>query len=101
MTETLDAQQLAKDELAEAMFPAPEDFLNDVGPLAQLYYVEQLAYQVMGNFAAMLANAPGGSPEDGSEPVQALSAIAEACGNLDAACVLLSILPAEAQAPGA
>jgi len=97
MPDEQDALEMAKAELAEQMFPAPEDYLNAVGPLAQLFYLDQLAYQVMKNFAAMLANAPGGPPPDGSEPVQALQAITEACGNLDGACVLLSIFPDEAR----
>jgi hypothetical protein len=94
--DTDDAQDMAKVELAEAMFPQPADFLNEVGPLAQVFYANQLCYEVMKNYAAMLANAPGDAPPDDSEPVRALGALGVACGALDQACVLLSILPAEA-----
>lgn len=96
VTDQIDAMDLCKKELAEAMFPDPDEFLNDVGPLTQVFYLNQLAYGVMKNYTAMLANAPGEQPPEGSEPVVALQMLTEACGMLDQACVTLSILPTEA-----
>lgn len=94
-TET-DAQQLAVNELAAATVPTPDDLLGDVGPLAQVFYLEQLAYAVMRAYTAMLSASDDDAMPDDSEPVRALAALGEACGNLDAACILLSILPPEA-----
>lgn len=94
--EPADALELAKSELAEAMVPDPEDLLADVGPLAQLFYLNQTAYQVLKNYAAMLTAKGIETPADDSEPVRALQMVAEACGMLDGACQELSILPREA-----
>lgn len=99
MTDQIDALASAQSELAAASVPTPDDILADVGPLAQLYYLERLAYTVLSNFTAMLT-ADGIDPvDDDSEPVRALAAIGEACGNLDGACILLSILPEDARQP--
>ena len=96
-----DALDMATTELAEAMVPTPEDMLADVGPLAQAWYLQQLAYHVMRSFTAFLSTDEAGDVADDSEPVRALGALTTLCGIADGICVTLSILPAEAAGPPA
>jgi hypothetical protein len=90
-----DALELAKTELATEMVPDPIDILQDCGPLAQLWFAHQAAYGVMQSFIGMQSGVEGEVLPDDSEPVRALAALAKACGNLDAACQLLNLLPAD------
>jgi hypothetical protein len=96
MPSDVDAQQLARDELATAMVPAPDDLLSDVGPLAQLYFLNQCAEYVMKAWVGMLQGDTAAGVEDDSEPVRALAAIANATGQLAAACQLVSIFDRDA-----
>ncbi|MFZ0666193.1 MAG: hypothetical protein WAM97_10585 [Acidimicrobiales bacterium] len=88
-----DALDMAKTELGEAMVPDPIDMLSDCGPLAQLWFLHQCAYGVMQSFTGMLSGDEAADVADDSEPVRAYAALAKACGNLDGACQLLSLLP--------
>lgn len=92
----IDTLEMAKLELAEAMVPTPEDLLGDVGPLAQLYYTERLLYVLLGMWTGMIAEDTTSGLDADSPPVKAQQAIALAAGNIDAACILLDILPAAA-----
>jgi len=98
MTDTAPTSMMeeAKADLSTNMVPTPEDVLGDVGPVGQLYYAERLLYVVYGMFAGLLANDAVEQPDDDSPPVKALAAIGMACGNLDAACIVMGILPPEA-----
>lgn len=79
--------------------PHSDDLLDDVGPLGQALYLNQLAYRVLSSFAGMLtAQDNDDLPTDGG-PIKALAALTLACGNLDAMCIELQILPPEAAAP--
>lgn len=89
----VDALELAKTELGEAMVPDPIDMLQDVGPLAQLWFLHQCAYGVLQSFTGMLSGDEATGLADDSEPVRAFAAVAKACGNLDGAAQLLSLLP--------
>jgi hypothetical protein len=92
----LPALDRARTELAAGQFPAPEDCLNDLDPITGLFYVEQWAYDLLRIWAA---NAGAAEDEDAAaqeQIAQALEAIGMACGNLDAACALMGILPPEA-----
>jgi hypothetical protein len=95
-TPELDAMTIAQEELARAMVPAPDDLLADVGPLAQLLFIERTCYSVLQSWAAMLSGDEAADVDDDSGPVRALAAIGQAAGNLDAACVEVSILPPDA-----
>jgi hypothetical protein len=92
----VDPRQYAQDELGAAMVPTPDDVLADVGPLGQLYYLEQLAWTVFKNWTAFLASDSESSPDAKDERVEALEAIGLATGNTDQACIILGILPPEA-----
>ena len=83
-------------ELAEATMPTPEDVLCEVGILARVYYVEQTAYELLRNFAAMASEDVGTQDEAPETVGRAMEAIAQACGMLDVACVELGVLPPEA-----
>ena len=88
----------AKAELAKALLPAPDDFLGDVGPLAQLYYLDQVAWTVLRGLTGMLASGAGGDLDDDDPPVQALAALGDIVGRLDGVCQIMGLLPAEAVA---
>jgi hypothetical protein len=90
-----DNLELAKNELGEAMVPDPVDLLQDVGPLAQLWFLHQCAYAVLQSFTGMLSGDTAEGIGDNSEPVRAHAALALACGQLDGACQLLALLPTE------
>jgi hypothetical protein len=96
----LDALAHAQAELAAAAWPIPDDFLGDVGPLAIVWYFDQLGWATLRHYTAMLANAPGETPGDDSEPVRALNALTVAVGAIDEACVILGLIDREAAAPG-
>jgi hypothetical protein len=88
-----DGLDLAKTELAEEMVPDPIEILQDVGPLAQLWFLHECAYGVLQSFTGFLSDEGSEGLDDDSEPVRAFAAIAKACGNLDGACQLLALLP--------
>ena len=88
----------AKAELAKAMLPAPDDFLGDVGPLAQLYYLDQVAWTVLRGMTGMLSSEVSADLDDDDPPVQALAALSDAVGRLDGICQIMGLLPAEAVA---
>ena len=100
MADELDPQQTARDELADNMVPTPDDLLDNIGPFGLMWYLEQLAYYVMNQWTAFLVAAAKDDVPDGSEPVQALAAIADAVGHIDGALVLLKMLPDEAVSHG-
>lgn len=94
--ETFDPAEVARTELAESMIIAPPDLLGDIGPMGQLFYLEQMIWHVLSGWTGMLAVADGDDVPDDSEPVRALAALTLAAGQVDAACVLVSLLPPEA-----
>lgn len=90
-----DPFELAQSELKANTVPTPDDVLLDVGPLAALWYARETAYYAMRLMSATLSLTGTDDPDDGSEPVQALAALSVACGQLDGACSLLGLLPAD------
>ena len=101
MTEGVDPMQVAVDELGGAMVPTPDDLLDDIGPMGCLWYLTQVAAFTLGRWAGTLDPdvVPDMTDDDG--PVRALQAITLATGNLNAACIAVSILPEEAALPDA
>lgn len=89
----VDANELAQGELAANTVPTPDDVLQDVGPLAVLWYARELTYYAVKSWAAQLSADEAGDVGETSELSQALEAISLAAGNLDGACVLVSLLP--------
>lgn len=96
-----DPKELAEAELTVNTIPDPEQLLSDLSPFAQVYYVEQVAYFTMEQLARKLLADPDGEVTGDDGPALALQAMMTACGNLDAACVALGILPEDATAGGA
>ena len=90
-----DANEMAQGELAANTVPTPDDVLADVGPLAVLWYARELAYYAVTFWTATLSADEAADIGDTSELAQALEAISLAAGNLDGACVLVSLLPSE------
>jgi hypothetical protein len=95
-----DANELAQGELAANTVPTPEDVLMDVGPLAVLWYARELTYYAVKSWAAQLSADEAGDIGEASELAQALEAISLAAGNLDGACVLVSLLPSDYDTSG-
>jgi hypothetical protein len=89
----IDPFEDVQSELAQNTVPTPEDVLSDVGPLAALWYARETAYYAVKLFTASLSIDSDEPPPDDSEPVRALAALSAAAGNLDGACVLVSLLP--------
>jgi hypothetical protein len=90
-----DANELAQSELAANTVPTPDDVLADVGPLAVLWYARELAYYAVKFWSATLSADEAADIGDTSELGQALEALSLAAGNLDGACVLVSLLPSD------
>lgn len=96
MVDFLDTMEMARAELAKAMVPTPEDLLDGMGPLGVLFYAEQTvveAFKLLVFFASESADDP--DAEEGDLP-RVIEAVGMALGQLDAACILLGILPPEA-----
>lgn len=96
---TIDPKEIAEAELAQAVVPTPDDLLGDVGPTTQLFYLERTAYTVLGNWAAMLSGDEAADLGEADELTRAMNALAEVCGLLDGACVMVGLLPDEALPP--
>ncbi|MGH3571188.1 MAG: hypothetical protein ACRDUW_05065 [Pseudonocardiaceae bacterium] len=99
MTDVSDMRQRAVDELASEMVPTPDDVLTDCGPLATLWFLTQTAYTTMSRWTSTVADEVGAELKDGDEAIQALVAISQAAGILTGACVLMDMLPEEADSP--
>ena len=92
-SEIIDPQEIAARELADGMVPVPEDFLPAMGPFANLYYLWQVASQVLPVWVANLSVESDEDLGDGGELAPALEAITQALGLITGACQLVSILP--------
>lgn len=91
--EGADANELAQSELAANTVPTPEDVLADVGPLATLWYARQTVYYAQQLWAALLSGDEAADLGDTTELAAALEGISIAAGNLDGACIRVSLLP--------
>lgn len=88
-------QEDAKTELATAMVMAPEDLLNDVGPLAQLWFLNQVAWHVARSMTGMMSSDASAELEDEDPPVVALQELMQAVGILDQTCLTMGLLTTE------
>jgi hypothetical protein len=96
MTEELDTLEIAKAELMSASVPAPDDILTMLGPMGQLYFVQQVCLELGTAYATNLSvetDEGGDLQENGA---RALQAIMEAAGMLTHACVTMGLMPPEA-----
>lgn len=95
-TDTTAALEAVTTELAQVAVPSPDDILSELSPLAQLYFVEQLAWELLRSYAAMGAATEGDEDAESSNLSGALTGIGVAAGALDESCVLMGLLPPEA-----
>lgn len=93
----LPALKIARDLLAHDMYPAPEECLNDLDAITALFYVEQWAEALLAQWAVYLGNTEGTDDEPPEQAVQAYEVLGDVAGRLVAACVLMGLLPPEAQ----
>jgi hypothetical protein len=91
----VDANELAQSELAANTVPTPDDVLADVGPLAALWYARETVYYAVKFWAATLSGTEADNVGDTSDLSAALEAMSLAGGNLDGACMRVSLLPAD------
>ena len=87
---------IAIQELATNMILAPEDLLADIGPLGQLYFLNQLSWHVIRSFTGMLSADASAELEPDDAPVIALNQLAEATGMLDQVCITMGLIPVTA-----
>jgi hypothetical protein len=83
-------------ELAAAMVPVPDDIMEDLGPLAAVWYLHEVAWSTFRHYTAMLSADGVAAPEDDSEPVRAHHALGLALGMLDQTCVILGLIEPDA-----
>lgn len=89
----IDPEQSARIELMGLQVPTPDDLVDGLTPLAQLLYLQQLAYTVLGGFAAEAVDSLETFEDQAvivSDTVGALNLI---CGEIDAVCAPLGLLP--------
>lgn len=95
MSDEIDAQVMALTELAQNLVPAPADVLQDVGPLAVLWYARETVMHAVTTWTAQLIDGAAADVGDDSEPIRSHAAILMAQGMLDEACVTVALLPPE------
>jgi hypothetical protein len=96
MTDGIDTLEMAKHELAADMVPSPDDIMDDLSPLGQLYFAEQTVYECLKRYTAALSEEATEVTDTSEGAGKALVAISEAAGMLDVAMVEMGMLPAEA-----
>jgi hypothetical protein len=97
--QSVNTRALAVQELAEASVPTPEDAFSDIGPFGRLLYLQQLGYETLKLWVALLSGDQAEDIGEAGELEEAVMALAFACGNLDAACVAVGIMDAIAISP--
>lgn len=79
-------------ELQGAMVPAPDDILSEVGPFAELWFVRQVTCELLVSYAMRLdPDDPDAEALEGTVG-KALTAIGEATGILNAACIAMGLI---------
>lgn len=95
----IDPEQLAKNELSEAMIPTPDDVVNDLSPLAALYYLEQLGWATLNVWTAYAQEAEDTKQDGADDLAITLQQVASIVGSLDATCARIGLIPADAIPP--
>jgi hypothetical protein len=97
MTGTQTPLQAVQAELAAAMYPWPDDVMDDLTPQAGLVVLRQTAMQCL----RMVTDAAGSLAADGNEEQptisEVLNGVAAAVAGATHALVALGVLPAEAE----
>lgn len=95
----IDTFALATEELTEHAIPDPEMLLTELSPFSQVYYVKEVAFEVLRQLTANIAADTDSGLDSESEAVRAANAVGMACGQLFEACVFLGIHDPEEPAP--
>lgn len=84
---------MAREALAKAMLPTPDDIMTELDPLAALYYLDQLAWGCLKLWTAHLSDSVGGNDEVAADLAETLAGIATAVGELDEICARIGLAP--------
>lgn len=98
-TNDIDPNQIAREELAKAMIPTPDDVVTDLSPIAALFYLEQLGWAVLTSWTAYASEAAENNVEGADDLGVTLNQVAETVGRLDEICARIGLLPVEAVPP--
>jgi hypothetical protein len=93
---SIDPQQMAKEALAKAMIPTPDDIMESLDPLAALYYFEQLGWGVLTLWTAYVTEMDGIDSDVTTDLAETLNGIAVTVGGLDVVCARIGLIPQEA-----
>ena len=91
----IDTLALATDELTEHAIPDAEMLLSELSTIAQVYYLNQVAYFVFGAVANGVIADVQMSSEDEAEIADIVQRLGVACSALDGVCQVFGILPKE------
>lgn len=97
----LDPNVIAREELAKAMIPTPEDIAGDLTPLSALFYLEQLSWTVLAMFTGFTQEQSDAGNDGAEDLVQTLNEIATITGMLDQCCSRIGLIPRDAVPPQA
>lgn len=87
--------QACLDELGRASCLTPRDILEELSPLTQLYYTQQMVDELLRSYAARTdPDDPDAVALEESVGV-ALAGITTASGNLMAACIAMGVFPTD------
>lgn len=89
----IDPEQAARMELMSLQVPAPDDLVDGLTPLAQLLYLQQLAYAVLGGFVAGAIDTLATDEAPSATASDTVGALNVICGEIDAVCAPLGLLP--------
>ena len=95
----IDPEEMVRGELAAAMIPTPEDVMEDLSPLAGLFYLEQLGWAVLTSFTAYAQEQLDAEVEGADDLSVTLSQIGAIVGMLDGTCARIGLIPPEAVPP--
>lgn len=95
----IDPEQLARQELAAAMIPTPEDVVTDLSPLGALFYLEQLGWAVLTCWTAYSQEQAEQGVEGADDLAVTLSQVGAIVGMLDGTCARIGLIPPEAVPP--
>lgn len=99
--QVIDPQEDAQAELAATMTPTPDSIVEDLSPMAALFYLERLAWQVLTSWTAHVSEMNGAEVELVDDIAQTLNGIATAVGVIDGVCERIGLIPQGATPPHA
>lgn len=97
--QVIDPQEDAQAELAANMTPAPDAIVEDLSPMASLFYLERLAWQVLTSWTAHVTEMGSAEVELQDDIAQTLNGLATAVGMIDGVCERIGLIPQGATPP--